>query len=61
MFSKTEAVAVLALMLRDWHLDIKLNPGETREEYRERVMQAHFMMTLTPFDLPILMKRRNKV
>jgi len=57
-FSKTEAVCFLALLLRDWKLDIKLNVGETREQYRERVMDAHFMMTLCAYDVPIVMTKR---
>jgi hypothetical protein len=37
-FSHTEALCFLALILRDWKLDIPLTPGETRREYEERVM-----------------------
>ena len=37
-FALTEAVCFLAIFLRDWKIDVALNPGETREQYKERVM-----------------------
>jgi len=37
-FAITEAVTFLAYLLQDWRLDIKLQEGETRAEYEERVM-----------------------
>lgn len=37
-FATTEAVTVLALFLRDWMLEVALEPGETIQTYQERVM-----------------------
>jgi cytochrome P450 len=37
-FAHTEAVFLLALLLRDWQLDIDLELGETRSAYEDRVM-----------------------
>ncbi|KAJ7439723.1 cytochrome P450 [Mycena galericulata] len=37
-FSYTEALCFLVLFLRDWHLDVPLRSGETRTQYKERVM-----------------------
>jgi len=57
-FSKTEGVAYVSMLLRDWKLDIKLRPGETRRGYEDRVMQARFKMTLNANDIPVVLKRR---
>ena len=37
-FGQTEAVTFMALFLRDWHIDVVLENGETRDEYEARVM-----------------------
>ncbi|ESK95649.1 cytochrome p450 [Moniliophthora roreri MCA 2997] len=37
-FAQYEAVAWLACLLRDWRLDIALQPGETKVQYIDRVM-----------------------
>ncbi|KAJ3513193.1 hypothetical protein NLJ89_g3084 [Agrocybe chaxingu] len=37
-FGHTEALTFLSLLLRDWHLDVSLRAGETREQFKERVM-----------------------
>ncbi|KAJ3486345.1 hypothetical protein NLI96_g4310 [Meripilus lineatus] len=45
-FSITEAVCFLAMFLRDFKVDVVLEPGETREQYRERVMSNAGMIGL---------------
>ena len=45
-FSVTEAICFLALFLRDWKVDVKLNNGETREQYASRVMSKAGMIGL---------------
>ena len=57
-FASTEAVCFLTMLLRDWHLDIVLQDGETREQWRDRVMDARVVMTLAVNPVPIRMTRR---
>ena len=45
-FSQVEAVTFLALFLRDWKVDIVLQPNETRDQYWERVMENAGMIGL---------------
>jgi len=44
--------------LRDWKVEIVLNPGETREQWRERVLTAKMIMVLTVGAVPIRLVRR---
>ncbi|KAF9522906.1 cytochrome P450 [Crepidotus variabilis] len=37
-FSQMEAVTFISLFLRDWHVDVVMENGETRQEYENRVM-----------------------
>ncbi|CCM03425.1 uncharacterized protein FIBRA_05556 [Fibroporia radiculosa] len=57
-FSQTEAVAFLTMWLRDWKVEPLLNPGETINGWRARVLEAQFFFTLGVKDVPILLKRR---
>jgi cytochrome P450 len=57
-FSKTEGVAFISSLLKEWRLDIKLKEGETRDMYEKRVMDAHFVMTLSTNDIPVVLKKR---
>ena len=57
-FATTEAVCWLALLLRDWRVEIVLRDGETREQWRERVMQAQMVLTLTVGPVPIRFVKR---
>jgi hypothetical protein len=43
----TEGVAFLANLLRDWRLHAVIDPGETREQWRARVMQPSRTLDLT--------------
>lgn len=45
-FAQVEALTFLALFLRDWKVDVALGPGETRAQYRERVMEQATMIGL---------------
>ncbi|KAI0074855.1 cytochrome P450 [Panus rudis PR-1116 ss-1] len=45
-FAQVEGVTFLALFLRDFKLDIALNPGETRDMWNERVMGRAKMVGL---------------
>jgi len=55
----TEAVLLLAHILRDWVLDVDLVPGETRSEYEKKVMKVgNFAGTILPIDTVSLKIRR---
>ncbi|KIJ66894.1 hypothetical protein HYDPIDRAFT_149950 [Hydnomerulius pinastri MD-312] len=62
-FATTEAVCLLALMLRDWRVEPLLmaksdGKVETRQEWRERVMQATMNLTMGIKDVPLRFSRR---
>ncbi|KAJ7221875.1 cytochrome P450 [Mycena rebaudengoi] len=57
-FALTEGVAFLSNLLRDWKLHIILNPGETRTQWRTRVMTAVATMTLGVGNVPVRLTRR---
>ena len=46
-FALVESVAFLALLLREWKVDIVLKEGETREDWEQRVVEkaGHVGMT----------------
>ncbi|KAJ8503599.1 hypothetical protein ONZ45_g10716 [Pleurotus djamor] len=49
-FAITEATTFLTLLLRDWKLEMLLGPGETKEKWRTKNMNARVGMTVAcPF------------
>ncbi|KAG2154041.1 cytochrome P450 [Suillus clintonianus] len=63
-FATTEAVCFLVLLLRDWRveplLSVNVSTGEkeTKEEWRERVMQAKMTLTMGVRDVPLTFVKR---
>jgi cytochrome P450 len=57
-FAQVEAVCFLSMFLKDWKLDVILLDGETREQWRDRVMIGKMMLVLEIGSLPIKMTRR---
>ncbi|KAF8914791.1 cytochrome P450 [Mucidula mucida] len=57
-FATTEAVSFLTLLLRDWEIKPILNEGETKEEWRNRVLDARVVVTLGINDVPLKFVRR---
>jgi hypothetical protein len=55
----TEGVCFLTLLLREWKLGVVLENGESKEEWRERVMWAksEFVLKMRR-PVPIQMTRR---
>ena len=45
-FSTVEAVCFLSNIIREWHFDVKLENGETRAQWVERVLQPSIAVTL---------------
>ena len=46
-FASVEAVCFLTLLLRDWKVDIKLESGETVEQWQKRYLHPNPAVTLT--------------
>ncbi|KAJ7152013.1 cytochrome P450 [Mycena filopes] len=57
-FALTEGVAFLSNLLRDWKIHIVLNAGETRLQWRERVVRGITVLTLGVGDVPVRLTRR---
>ncbi|KAI5123187.1 hypothetical protein M0805_003954 [Coniferiporia weirii] len=58
-FATTEAVCWLTMLLRDFKVEVPLNPGESKEQARERMIQAKMIMTLAVDPLSIRLLRRS--
>lgn len=61
-FAAIEAVCFLTL-LRDWRVEpapSSMKPGETGEEWKERMMDAKMFLTLGPGSVPVRLVRREK-
>ncbi|KAF4583601.1 hypothetical protein EYR38_002356 [Pleurotus pulmonarius] len=57
-FALTESVCWLTMLLREWRVEPIFKPGETKEEWRKRVMDARFVLTLGVADVPVRFVRR---
>lgn len=58
-FGMTEAIAFLTLLLREWRVEPLLSGGESREEWRKRVLDAELVVTLGVVNMPIRFVKRN--
>ncbi|KIM47101.1 hypothetical protein M413DRAFT_64094 [Hebeloma cylindrosporum] len=59
-FATTEAVCFLTLLLRDFTIHPVMRPGETKQGWRNRVLDARFALTLGVADVPVKFVRRDK-
>ncbi|KAF8592132.1 cytochrome P450 [Ramaria rubella] len=57
-FATVEIVCFLATILRDWKVEVVRNAGETREQWRERVLKPTFEAVMILPDLPLKLVRR---
>ncbi|KAF8135871.1 cytochrome P450, partial [Mycena galopus ATCC 62051] len=57
-FAVTEGVAFLSNLLRDWRLQVVLNPGETKTQWRARVMKSSGQLILGVGNVPVRLTRR---
>ena len=57
-FATTEAVCFLTMLLRDWKVEPLLNAGETVDQWKDRVLQASLIFTLSIRDVPVRFVRR---
>ncbi|TCD68465.1 hypothetical protein EIP91_010751 [Steccherinum ochraceum] len=59
-FASVEAVCFLTLLLRDWKVELKLEEGETVDDWHKRILYPKLEMTLITGDVPLLFTRRVK-
>jgi len=57
-FAKVEAVAFLTLLMREWRIEPVLEGGESREEWRSRVLEPRIDLTIKFADMPLKLIRR---
>ncbi|TFK68804.1 cytochrome P450 [Pluteus cervinus] len=57
-FATLESVCFLTSLLRDWKVEPVLKLGETMEEWKKRVLDAKFVITLAVKDVPVRFVRR---
>ncbi len=57
-FATTEAVGFLTMLLRDYRLEPVLGKGESKEQWRKRVLSAKLELTLGVEDVPVTFVRR---
>ncbi|KAH8827541.1 cytochrome P450 [Flagelloscypha sp. PMI_526] len=57
-FAIIEVLTFLTLFLRDWKVEPKLNPGETKEQWKARVIKGKLVMTLGIQDIPVVLYKR---
>ncbi|KAI0919986.1 hypothetical protein AcW1_002899 [Taiwanofungus camphoratus] len=60
-FALTVGVCLLTLLLRDWKFTVPLKSGETKQRWRERVMQGRLVgLGFGVQNVPLIMTRRSK-
>jgi cytochrome P450 len=59
-FAKVEAVAFLTCLLKEWRVEVYLKEGETREEWRARMMDPKIQIALAVGKVPLRLVRREK-
>ncbi|KAF8626099.1 hypothetical protein AX15_005083 [Amanita polypyramis BW_CC] len=57
-FATVEAVAFLTMLLRDWHVEPLLRPGETKQEWTQRVLDGKIVLTLGVNDVCVKFTKR---
>ncbi|KAF9269583.1 cytochrome P450 [Marasmius fiardii PR-910] len=57
-FATTEAVCFLAMLLRDFKVEPLLQAGETKDQWKERILDGKIILTLGVLDVPVTFKRR---
>ncbi|KDQ10032.1 hypothetical protein BOTBODRAFT_36651 [Botryobasidium botryosum FD-172 SS1] len=57
-FALVEVICFLVMFLRDWKIEVDLEEGETREDWRERMMTGKIELTFSIGPLPIRLTRR---
>lgn len=58
-FATLESVCFLSALLRDFKVIPVLKDGETKEQWKERVLDARIVLALGVADVPIKLVKRN--
>lgn len=58
-FATVESVCFLALILRDFKVEPLMNPGETKQQWKDRVLDGKVILTLGIKDVPVRVTRRH--
>lgn len=58
-FAKIEAVSFLTHLIKDWKIEPDLRSGETTQDWRKRVLDPGFGMTLMLHKVSVKLVRRN--
>lgn len=58
-FAITEGVTFLAKLLRHWRIEIVTKDGETKEQWRARVMKGRIFMTLGVGNVSLRLVKRS--
>ena len=59
-FAVTEAVAFLAMLLRDWRVEPLMKMGESKDEWRKRAFEVKLTLTLGIEAVPVKLVRRHQ-
>ena len=59
-FAVTEAVAFLAMLLRDWRVEPLMKMGESKDEWRKRAFEVRLTLTLGIEAVPVKLIRRHQ-
>jgi len=57
-FATVESVCFLTMLLRDYKVQPLLRPGETKEQWKDRVLDSRIVLTLGVADVPVKFIRR---
>ncbi|KAF8994051.1 cytochrome P450 [Cyathus striatus] len=58
-FAITESICLISMFLRDWKIEPLTNPGESVDQWFERLSQAKVMLTLTVGEVGLRFVRRS--
>jgi len=58
MFGLSESIAFLTSLLKQWKVEPLLSGGETKEQWKNRVLEAELVITLGVANMPIRFVRR---
>ncbi|KAG7095474.1 hypothetical protein E1B28_006213 [Marasmius oreades] len=59
-FATTEAVCFLTMLLRDYKVGPLLQPGESREQWKKRILDGKIILTLGVLDVPVTFTKRTR-
>lgn len=58
-FATTEATCFLTLLLREWKVEVVLEDGQTKEEWKTKYLTPTLLTTLTLDEVPLRLVKRD--